>query len=117
MYYHDRRPLQDTPVTSRIAAWQNNRLGAVYSSLYGFWTARAASLNTTAGSLTTRRDAYSVILFNHVASQLIENDYARSPEDLLGAVLRHGPEGMTDYAAAIEAAQAVMVGNWSSERL
>jgi len=50
----DRHPLNNTPVTAQISRQCNNRLGAVYSALYGFWTSRAAAV--TAGA--ARRDAY-----------------------------------------------------------
>jgi len=62
----DRRPLPNSPVTRRITQRANNRLGAVVSSLYGFWTAHDAALRSNAASI--RRDAYTVILFNSTAS-------------------------------------------------
>ncbi|EKM59288.1 uncharacterized protein PHACADRAFT_249677 [Phanerochaete carnosa HHB-10118-sp] len=67
----DREPLKGTPVTARIAARHNNRLGAVYSSLYAFWSTRHAVANGT----TSRRDAYSVILFNSGQRQILTNDF------------------------------------------
>ncbi|TFY78519.1 hypothetical protein EWM64_g5492, partial [Hericium alpestre] len=40
----DRRPLPNAPATDRIACASNNRLGAVFSALYGFWSARHAAI-------------------------------------------------------------------------
>ncbi|TFY77300.1 hypothetical protein EWM64_g6712 [Hericium alpestre] len=41
MSSNDRRPLPNAPATDRIARASNNRLGAVLSALYGFWSAQA----------------------------------------------------------------------------
>lgn len=63
----DRNPLPDTPATERIAQYADNRFGAVLSSVYGFWLARDAA--TRAGAVAgVRRDAYTVIAFDHTAS-------------------------------------------------
>jgi hypothetical protein len=39
----DRQPLVVGPAAARIRQHANNRLGAVYSALYSFWTARHAA--------------------------------------------------------------------------
>ena len=104
----DRQPLTDTPVSARIAARHPNRIGSVYSSLYGFWTARH--------TVTTRRDAYSVILFDDTPVQSVSNDFASTPGALLELVLPHGVGWGTNYAAALQTARVCMENNWSTER-
>jgi hypothetical protein len=144
----DRQPLSDAPVTARIRAHAPNRLGAVYSALYSFWSARHAAVTTIQESLSarsglgslypalhnfwlgrpatptvgqqttgTRRDAYSVVLFNHATKTALANDSTSSPDQLLGPLLNEGPEGSTNFASALSAGEAVMVKNWSPERL
>ncbi len=49
----DRVPLVDGPVAARIRQRACNRLGAVYSALYSFWTARHATI--AAGSQSSNR--------------------------------------------------------------
>ena len=109
----DRQPLHNTPATPRIIARANNRYGAVLSSLHSFWTARAATIG---GANAVRRDAYSVILFDHGVVTPIANDFASTPDQLLDALLGHGTNGGTDFFLAIQRAQAVMEQSWSTER-
>ncbi|TCD67573.1 hypothetical protein EIP91_012270 [Steccherinum ochraceum] len=113
---YDRRPLANTPVTNRLVRSHDNRLGAVYSSLYAFWSARHTSANPTGGAATHRRDAYSVILFDHTMATCINNDFASPPNDLLTRVMAYQAGGGTDYTTAIRHAQALMEANWSTER-
>ncbi len=144
----DRQPLSDAPVTARIRAQAPNRLGAVYSALYCFWSARHAAATAIQDTLaarfglgtlysalhtfwsghpantpvdqqttSTRRDAYSVILFNHLTKNALVNDSTSSPDQLLGVLLTEEAEGSTNFAAALRAGEAVMVENWSPERL
>ena len=115
----DRSPLQDTPVTARIAARCNNRLGAVYSSLHAFWSSRQVALSQSSSSSQQpqiRRDAYSVLLFDHEVTTCLANDFTSTPDELLNAVLVHSRRRGTNYTSALKAAQAVMVTHWSSER-
>ncbi|KAL4072300.1 hypothetical protein J3A83DRAFT_4093511 [Scleroderma citrinum] len=114
MYYDDRRPLQNTPVSARISATSNNRFGAVLSSLFSFWSARAAAIGS--GGNAVRRDAYSVILFNHGVLTAIENDFTSTPDQLLDILLPYDADGGTNYAVAITHAQALMERSWSTER-
>ena len=144
----DRQPLSDAPVTDLIRAHAPNRLGAVYSALYCFWSARhaaAASMQETLSARSglgafystlqtllsghpattmvdqqttgARRDAYSVILFNHSTKNVFVNDFKSSPSQLLGALLTEHGEGGTDFASALKAGEAVMLESWSPERL
>ena len=109
----DRRPLPNTPATARIRARSDNRYGAVLSSLHGFWTARAAAI---ANSNAARQDAYSVVLFDHGVAAPIVNDFASSPDQLLGALLGFDTHGGTNFTLAIQQAQVIMEQNWSTER-
>ena len=109
----DRRPLPNTPATARISAASNNRYGAVLSSLYSFWTARAAAIATPN---VARRDSYSVVLFDHNVETPIVNDFASTPDQLLDALLGFGTQGGTDCGLAIQQAQAIMERHWSTER-
>ena len=99
-------------LTNQTAQRHNNRLGAVYSSLYAFWTARTSSKNRE----NTESDAYSIILFNHRVQVIMENDQASTPDKLLNIVLEHGPQGGTDFFSAVQIAQAIMENNWDEER-
>lgn len=109
----DRRPLLGTPATSQITRRSNNRLGAVYSSLqslHAFWISRHAALNSTgAQAAAARRDAYSVILFDHQITTCVQNDFNSSPDQLLDLVLPHEARGGTDISAsALTTTQSVM---------
>ena len=112
----DRRPLADAPVTDLIRQHVNNRLGAVYSALYSFWSARNATVTAGQQAAGARRDEYSVILFNEGTKAVLVNDFTSTPEELLGFVLDEKPSGGTNFTAALEAAGAVMEQNWSPER-
>ena len=117
MSYTDLRPLQNTPSTATISQYNDNRLGAVYSSLYAFWTSRQAAINAVGQNTTiARRDAYSVILFENSATTCISNDFTSSPDDLLNSIVPHEAWGGTNYTAALTAAQSLMVQHWSNER-
>ncbi|KAI6101023.1 hypothetical protein EDD16DRAFT_1526092 [Pisolithus croceorrhizus] len=110
----DKKPLPNTPASGRISSRSNNRFGAVLSSLYGFWSARAAAIGSSANA--ARRDAYSVILFNSHVVPVIENDFTSNPDQLLDAVLPHAANGGTNFTAAITNAAGVMERHWSTER-
>jgi hypothetical protein len=112
----DQRPLRDRPGADLIVARGNdNRLGAVYSSLNAFWISRHAALNAP-GQQGVRRDAYSVIMFNDVASTHITNDFNSFPDQLLDVVTQQGASGGTNFDAALVATEALMKNNWSTER-
>jgi len=113
----DLRPLPNTPSTATISRYNNNRLGAVFSSLHSFWTSRQAAVNAIGqNAAVARRDAYSVILFESSTTTCISNDFASSPDALLNAIVSHQADGGTDYTRALAAAQSVMVQHWSNER-
>src|ERR1700761_9015755 len=113
MDFSDRQPLTEGPAAERIQQRSNNRLGAVYSALYSFWSARHAAIGAgqrtlgaqrrldtvysalhnfwaarNAGATRgqepafTRRDAYSVILFNDWATSTLVNDVTSTPDQL-----------------------------------
>ena len=114
----DRRPLADAPSTERIRQRADNRLGAVYSALYSFWSARHTAVSSGQVEETTgvRRDAYSVIMFNSKTRKVVTNDFTSSPDELLDVVLNTEAEGGTDFAEALRAGQAVMEENWDTDR-
>ncbi|KAH8094847.1 hypothetical protein BXZ70DRAFT_339404 [Cristinia sonorae] len=116
MGYNDRRPLQNTPITQRLTARHDNRLGAVYSSLYSFWVARHAAVNAGGGQGNHRRDAYSVILFESSCITCVDSDFTSTPDDLLTQLLGHDVAGGTNYTVALNQAQSTMEANWSTER-
>ncbi|KIJ12370.1 hypothetical protein PAXINDRAFT_83091 [Paxillus involutus ATCC 200175] len=91
----------------------DNRLGAVYSSLYSFWRARIATAGQ--GSLT-HRDSYSIILHDQVTEIICENDLTRSPDELLDLLLPKGPKGGNSFNKALKAAEKVMTQCWADER-
>jgi hypothetical protein len=112
----DRQPLADAPAADLIRRYADNRLGAVYSALYSFWSARNAVV--TAGQQTTgaRRDAYSLVLFDEGTKNVLVNDFTSTPDQLLASVLAERPAYGTNFTAALGAAGAVMEQNWSTER-
>jgi len=116
----DRGPLADAPMTSRIRQTANNRLGAVYSALHGFWSARHAAVTVGPSRLSgvgARRDAYSVILFDSTTRSILTNDFTSTPDQLLDAMLAYQAGGETNFSEALRAGGAVMEQNWSTERL
>jgi hypothetical protein len=111
----DHLPPHGTPATARIAAACNDRLGAVYSALYAFWSSRVA-VHGQGGQVALRRNAYSVVLFDHTVATVVENDFQSSPDQLLDTVLRYHADGGTNYDQALAAAQGVMERHWSTDR-
>lgn len=109
-------PQVDAPMTNIIMQFAYNRLGAVYSALYGFWSSGHAA---TVGRQTAgvRRDAYSVILFDSATTSVLTNDFTSTPDELLGSVLGHQAGGGTNFSEALRAGGVVMNQNWSTERL
>ncbi|SRR6266404_1876367 len=116
MCQQDRQPLPNSAGIERIVPTANDRLGVVFSALYSFWIARQAALDRNAGAGGGRRDAYSLIFFNHEPSTSIENDFTSSPDELLAAALQFEADGGTDFTGALERAQNVMTAHWSTER-
>ncbi|KAG1809706.1 uncharacterized protein BJ212DRAFT_1448752 [Suillus subaureus] len=113
MSFRDRRPLPNTPASDRITRRSDNRFGAVLSSLYYFWSARAAAISAQQGA---RRDSYSVILFDMSTTNAIVNDFSSSPDQLLDAMLPHSAYGGTSFTVAIQQTRSVMEQHWSTER-
>ena len=114
----DQIPLADAPMTNRIRQTANNRLGAVYSALHGFWSARHAAVTVGQPSgVGTRRDAYSVILFNHTTTSILTNDFTKTPDQLLDVMLPIAAGGFTNFSEALRVGGTVMEQNWSTERL
>ncbi|KAJ7698920.1 hypothetical protein B0H17DRAFT_1049693 [Mycena rosella] len=115
----DRRPLPNAPGTALILRSANNRLGAVYSALHGFWMSRNTAL--TSGSQRTaaapvRRDAYSVVLFDDSVSVCIANDFTNTPDQLLNKLLAYRSGGGTNFTLGITTAETLMRRHWSTER-
>ena len=114
----DRGPLAGAPTTNRIRQTANNRLGAVYSALHGFWSARHAAVTGGRSSgVSARRDAYSVILFNHTTTSILTNDFTKTPDQLLDVMLPVRAGGCTSFSEALRAGGKIMEQNWSTERL
>jgi len=117
MGLNNQTPLPATPVTSTILYRQSNRLGAVYLSLHSFWQSRRHPLTTSgSGAASARKDAYSVILFHHAVTRSFENDFQRSPENMLQSPLQYEADGGTNYELAVIETEALMRRHWSSER-
>ncbi|KAI0062821.1 hypothetical protein BV25DRAFT_1885018 [Artomyces pyxidatus] len=118
MASRDRRPLANAPATNIIRQHSDNRLGAVLSALYSFWSARHAAVTSgpSAGTASARRDSYSVVLFDHTISVGPINDFNSSPDELLAAILRYQAQGGTNFALALQHAREIMEQNWSTER-
>ncbi|KDQ16741.1 hypothetical protein BOTBODRAFT_156686 [Botryobasidium botryosum FD-172 SS1] len=114
MTSNDRVPLPGTPNSARISAGNNHRFGAVLSALDSFWISRDAA---TTASGTSRKDAYSIVLFDHQAEVRVANDFTSSPDQLLSFLLDKGcAGGGTNFGLALQVAQSAMESHWSSER-
>ncbi len=113
----DQTPLPNAPGTDHIKPRANNRLGAVFSSLYSFWIARQATFdrNATSGG-GVRKDAYSLIFFDSEPTNCIENNFTSTPGELLTAALQYDTGGGTNFTRALKRTQDVMTLHWSSER-
>jgi hypothetical protein len=116
MCQRDRQPLPNAAGIDRITPTADNRLGCVFSALYNFWLARQAAINRNSHLGGARRDAYSLIFFNHEPATSIENDFASSPDELLTAALRFEADGGTDFVRALESAQDIMNAHWGTKR-
>jgi hypothetical protein len=116
MSLQDRQPLANTAGINRITPTANDRLGCVFSALYSFWMARQAVIDSNAQLGGARRDAYSLIFFNHKPSTCVENDFGRSPDELLTASLAYGADGGTNFTSALSRAQYIMNSHWNTER-
>ncbi|KAN0134237.1 hypothetical protein V8E53_008009, partial [Lactarius tabidus] len=117
MGLRDRQPIPNSAGIDRIVRKANNRLGSVFSALYSFWIARQAVIDRNASAGGGRRDAYSLIFFNHEASKSsIENDFTSSPDELLTAALDFSMDGGTDFNKALDKTQELMTSHWSTER-
>jgi hypothetical protein len=112
----DCQPLADAPAADVIRQYANNRLGAVYSALYSFWSARDVVVTAGQQAAGARRDAYSVVVFDEKTKNVLVNDFTSTPDELLASVLIERPALGTNFTAALEAAGAVMKESWSTER-
>ena len=104
MNKNDRKPLGDSPVSEMIRARMDNRLGAVYSALYSFWSARQAASGL-------QRDANTVILHAGDTQSVCENDSTRSPSELLDLLLPNRPGGGNSFDKALKAAD-IAISKW-----
>jgi hypothetical protein len=135
MGFTDRQPIPNSAGIDRIVPKENNRLGATFSALYSFWIARQAAVDLPKEIKTkknkkkkkaavdhnlpvggARRDAYSMIFFNHEAETSIENDFTNSPDELLTAALAFDTGGGKFFHRALERAHMLMTSHWSMER-
>ena len=105
----DTRPLQNSPVYEKICARMNNRLGAVYSALYSFWSARQAALGL-------HPDANTVILHAEGTQFVCQNDSTRSPSELLDLLLPNRPYGGNSFGKALKAADTAISKWWDDAR-
>ncbi|KAJ7430289.1 hypothetical protein FB451DRAFT_1500209, partial [Mycena latifolia] len=115
----DRGPLRNAPGTALISRSSNNRLGAVYSALHGFWMSRNTALTSGgrgSAAVPARRDAYSVVLFDDTVSVCIANDFTNTPDELLNKLLAYQSGSGTDFTLAIKTAENLMRQYWSTER-
>lgn len=109
MSKNDRKPLQNSPVYKRISSQMNNRLGAVYSALYNFWSARQAAVGH-------QRDANTIILHAEDTQYVCENDSKRSPDELLDLLLPNVPQGGNCFDKALKAADKAISTCWDDSR-
>ena len=109
MNKNDRQPLANSSVCERIRSRMNNRLGAVYAALHGFWTARQAAFGI-------QHDANTIILHAQGTQSVCENDTTRSPDELLDLLLPNAPKGGNNFDKALKAADAAITRWWDDTR-
>lgn len=109
MNKNDRKPLENSPVCGRIRSRMNNRLGAVYSAVYSFWSARQAAVGH-------ERDANTIILHAQGTQSVCENDTTRSPDELLDLLLPNSPKGGNCFDLALKAADTIISKWWDDSR-
>ncbi|KAG9032049.1 hypothetical protein FS837_002823 [Tulasnella sp. UAMH 9824] len=107
MLEQDIQPLRDEPIGRRIAAYNDNRFGVVLSAFYQFMLERSSA---------TRRDAYSVILFNDSTEIKMTHETTSSINQMIETLLGITPTGGTDFRQALVTARQVMEQSWSAER-
>ncbi|KAF8262185.1 hypothetical protein EI94DRAFT_720781, partial [Lactarius quietus] len=112
----DRGPLIDSPTRNLIIPTANNRLGAIYSALSSFWSARHAAVTAGQHIVGARRDAYSIVLFNEKATNILANDFTSSPDRLLNLMLPYQASGTTSFSEALLVGKEAMTEHWSTER-
>lgn len=89
----DRLPLADGPAAERIRERANNRLGAVYSALYSFWTARHVAatagqqLSTPRGTIDTVYSALYNFWSTGPATATVEQPPVHGRRDAYSVVL------------------------------
>ncbi|CUA74255.1 hypothetical protein RSOLAG22IIIB_05485 [Rhizoctonia solani] len=110
----DRCPLPNMPISARLISSCNNRYGAILSALYGFWLSRDAV--ALLGVMQTRRDAYSVVTFNHSATTRVRNDFTSSADQLIDKLLNSRQYGGVNAHAALTEAQSLIRTHWSNDR-
>ena len=116
MSQQDIQPPPGSAGIERIKPMANNRLGAAFSSLFSFWIQRQAAVNRNSLMGGVRKDAYSLIFFNHEQSTPIEYDYTSSPDELLTTALKFHACGSANLSSALERTQKVMASNWCTKR-
>ena len=109
MSKNDRKPLETSPASGKIRSRMNNRLGAVYSALYSFWSARQAAVGH-------QRDANTIILHAEGTQFVCENDTTRSPIELLDLLLPNAPKGGNSFDKALKAADTAISKWWDDTR-
>ncbi|CAE6523134.1 unnamed protein product [Rhizoctonia solani] len=112
----DHRPLPNLPVTSRLVSQCNNRYGAVVSALYGFLK-NQESVVANAG-LTSRQDAYSIVIFDDRAEIRVQNDLTSTTDQLINRLIPHRyiGGGGTCFSEALRMAQQTIERNWHADR-
>ena len=93
----------------------DNRLGAVYSSVFGFWLARDAALRAE-GRRAGRRDSYTVVLHNLTSNTIIENDISSTPQQLLGVLLKHSAHLGNNFDGALRTAESLVEKHWRNDQ-
>ena len=105
----DTKPLESSPVYGRIRSLMNNRLGAVYSALYSFWSARQAAVGH-------QRDANTIILHAQGPEFVCVKDVTGSPSELLDLLLPNAPRGGNNFDKALTTAGSAILNLWDDTR-
>ncbi|CAE6383430.1 unnamed protein product [Rhizoctonia solani] len=116
MTSRDHRPVANLPITSRLVSQCNNRYGAVVSALYGFLRNREAVVSSV--GLSSRQDAYSIVIFDKKAEIRVQSDLTSTTDELVNRLIPHRyvSGGGTCFSEALRKAQQAIERGWHAER-
>lgn len=100
---------------NRIQENADSRLKVVHLVLYSFWSVRHWHASQQANC--ARRDACNIILFHISTKNAMITDFTSTPDQLLDIIRKDDHvEGDANFMVSLQASQAIIIDNWSTER-